>query len=794
MKTILRIAKAELLTLFYSPIAWFLIIVFLIQCGVVYVGQLEANARSQEMSGSVPTYFGYLTETIFVAPGGLFNTVMQNLYLYIPLLTMSLISRETSSGTIKLLYSSPIDIREIVLGKFAAMMAYSLVLVGVIAIFIISGMFHIDHPDRGMLMTAMLGFYLLLCTYSAIGLFMSCLTTYQVVAAVSTFVMIGILSFVGSLWQNVAFIRELTYFLSINGRTRNLLGGLVTTKDVIYFLVIIYMFLALSIYKLRDGMESKPALIRAGRYLSVIATGLFIGCISSIPSLIGYYDATANHLRTLTPNAQHIIKQLGDEPLEVTVYNNLLSKFWFLGGPESYKENQSRWEYYQRFKHNIDLDMVVYYDNPLNENYVLPSYPGKTMKQVAELLAKGRKLKLKDFKTPEQMRKLIDLRPEMNQYVMQLKWRGRKTFLRVFDDQAIWPSETEVAAAIKRLLQAKLPRIGFLTGQLERDVNKMGDKDYKALTNLSTFRNSLINQGFDVDSVDLEGKEVSHDISTLVIADPKVPFAPAVLIKLEKYVDDGGNLLIATEPGKQDILNPLLAKIGVQINQGIIVQESEQFSPDMVTAKLTDFAGTFYKPLIKSVADSIKVSMPSVTGLTYSTNGMFKVEPLLLTDAKKSWTKKTKLDLELFNKASASVITGNVTGSINAPKPPVLGTLLFSANDGDVRGVVPTAIALTRKIHGKEQHIVVTGDADFLSNSELGRRNMRTSNFLFSTGLFSWLSNKQFPIDTSRPDSMDKKIKVTTDQVDVLRIIYLWVLPGILLLFSIILLVRRKRK
>src|SRR5690606_28313783 len=117
---------------------------------------------------------------------------MQKLYLYIPLLTMGLISRETSSGTIKLLYSSPIKVREIVFGKYLAMIVYSLVLVTIVTIFVISGIAQIESPDTGMLMTALLGFFLLLCAYAAIGLFMSSLTTYQVVAAICTFVMIGI--------------------------------------------------------------------------------------------------------------------------------------------------------------------------------------------------------------------------------------------------------------------------------------------------------------------------------------------------------------------------------------------------------------------------------------------------------------------------------------------------------------------------------------------------------------------------------------------------------------------------
>jgi ABC-2 type transport system permease protein len=122
------------------------------------------------------------------------------------------------------------------------------------------------------------------------------------------------------------------------------------------------------------------------------------------------------------------------------------------------------------------------------------------------------------------------------------------------------------------------------------------------------------------------------------------------------------------------------------------------------------------------------------------------------------------------------------------------GTVSFSEKDGDVRGPIPTALSLTRKINGKEQRIIVTGDADFMSNSELQRFNLRTANFAFNTALFSWLSYGEFPIDSSRPDSKDKRTNVTMDQVDFLRIVYVWILPALLLAFGAILLIRRKRK
>ncbi len=399
MKVILKIAKTELRTLFYSPIAWFLMIVFLIQCGFVYLSQLDMVVRNIEMSGNKREFWSSITEWVYLGYGGLFATIMQNLYLYMPLLTMSLISRELSSGTIKLLYSSPLKVYEIVFGKYIAMMVYSLVLVAIVAIFLVAGNSHIQHPETGMLMSAMFGFYLLLLAYSAIGLFMSCLTSYQVVAAISTFVMIGILSYIGRLWQDIGFVRELTYYLSINGRTQKMLGGLITTKDVLYFFIIVFIFLGFSIFKIRSGMESKPASVKAMRYLALIVSALFIGYISSIPGFVGYWDTTQDKSRTLTPRVQQIMKDLGEEPLEVTAYANLLDNFFYLGGATAYNDNQARWESYLRFKHNIDLKIVRYYDSVPGP--MMKRYPGKSLKEVADQFAKSNDMDMEDLLTPE---------------------------------------------------------------------------------------------------------------------------------------------------------------------------------------------------------------------------------------------------------------------------------------------------------------------------------------------------------------------------------------------------------
>jgi ABC-2 type transport system permease protein len=815
MNLIYKVAKTELRNLFYSPIAWFLTIAFFVQCAITYTKLLGNFATSQEMGGIQLAELSQLTGRIFTSSYGFFPPIMQNLYLYLPLLTMGLISREINAGTISLLYSSPVKIREIVFGKFTAMLIYNLILVLCIGVFMIAGILDIKSADWSMLLSASLGFYLLLAAYSAIGLFMSSLTSYQVVAAISTFVMIGILSYIGTLWQGIDFVRDLTYFLSLSGRTQHMLRGLISTKDVLYFIIIVSLFLSFSICKLKFAREAKSWPKKTAAYLLISICALFIGYFSSRPNFIAYWDTTADNTNTLTPTAQEIIKELGDEPLQVTIYNNFLDDHSLYGLPEQRNFVLEQWEPYLRFKPNITFQFVNYYDRPLALNYdMFKFYPGKTMPQIVAQNAKASGFKLSLFKTPAQISKIIDLKPELNRFVMQLSYKGKTTFLRVFNDQLIWPSETEVSAAFKRLLQADMPKIGFISGAGERNPYKKGDRAYKLMASDKTFRFSLINQGFDIDTISIDKQEIPENITALVLADPLKSLSNAAIQKLSGYIDKGGNLLIAGEPGRQQMINPLLNKIGVRFTDGMLEEKDDDNAPWLMLPRITPQGILLSKSLDKPSIDTLPVSLTGAAALTYTSNG-FEISPLLKTKSASAHnTNIQNPDLALTandvagnsNTAAPQTTTSlNVVGKLTVLKPTLVklnGADRHNSQKADSGMQVPkapgsvytTAISLTRKVNGKDQRIVISGDADFMSNTELNRYEPRTSNFFFVAALFSWLDHGKFPIDTSRPDARDNRLTVSTDRVALLKIWYIWVLPAILLLGGSVLLIRRRRK
>jgi len=789
MKTIFKIAKAELALLFYSPIAWFLLVAFLFQCGLVYTSAIQDLLMIQEMGGRGLKGLRFLTSSTFSPPYGIWPGLAGKLYLYLPLLTMGLMSREINSGTIKLLYSSPLKVREIIFGKFIGMMFYNGVLIGVLSLISVFGFFNIHGADGGLLFSGMLGLYLLLCTYAAIGLFMSCLTSYQVVAALSTLVVLAILSYIGTLWQDIDFVRDLAYFLSINGRADNMLLGLVTTKDVLYFLIITGVFLGFSIYKLKSDRESKPVWVKAGRYVLILASALVLGYVTSLPGFIAYADATATRTNTLTANTQKILRQTGDAPIEVTSYINLLDNHFYYGRPEGRNEFLARWEPYLRFKPNIQFRYVYFYDSTADKN--LYTYnPGMNLVALAEQRAKGMKINMDLFHTPAEMRRIIDLRPEENRYVMQLRYKGRTTFLRLYDDQYVFPSETETSAALNRLMQARLPKIAFVQGEMERSIDKAGDRHYKVLTNQINFRNSLVNQGFDVETVFIKDQEIPKDITALVIADPKVSFDTPTQKRIQRYIAEGGNLLIAGEPGKQAILNPLLQPLGVQLMEGMLVQQNKDFSAELIQALPSPAAKELSAQLQAAANDSLVVSMRGAAALAYSKEGPFTIIPLLVTPERSSWNKKIRPDADMIESAEGA----DVVETGDAKPNPAFRDIVYLPEQGDKNGPLPVVIGLSRTINGRQQRIVISGDADFLSNSELSRGNLATCNFDFSTAVFGWFTYGEFPIDTSRPKSHDNRIAMTDKTLRLVKIFLLGVLPGLLLMIGTILLVRRKRK
>ncbi|MNJ91709.1 ABC-type uncharacterized transport system [compost metagenome] len=761
---ILKIAKLEISILFYSPVAWLVLAIFVVQSGT---GFFTSFAMVQEAI-SMGERTSDLTASFFIGMSGLFTKILDTLYLYIPLLSMGVMSREMSSGSIKLLLSSPVKIKEIILGKYLALVGYGAILVLILAGYGVIAAITIDHADIYLILSGLTGIFLLICTYSAIGLFMSSLTSYQVVAAISTLAVFAVLRYVGGIGQRIDFIRDLTYFLSISGRADEMLKGLISSKDVIYFILIICLFLSLCILRLQAGRESKHWTVLTGKYTLLICLILFTGYLSSRPALIGYIDMTATKSMTLTRGSQDTAKKIDGE-LEINTYVNLLDRSVYSGLPVSRNGDLSLFDGYRRFLPGLKMNYVYYYDVEDLKNSPNLTYQGDisgmNKHQIAEKVAENMELDLDDFMSPDQIRKQINLIPEGNTLVRQFRYKGKTSWLRFYNDFNRIPGEAEITAALKRLI-AGAPKVAFITGDNERSIEKSGDRNYLIFSNSKPTRRALINQGFEVFNIDLSTQEIPDSLSVLVLGDPTTALTAVAQKKIKAYLNKGGNMLITGEPGRQQILNPLLEHIGVQLLNGTLVSPSEDNAPDLIMgtfskqAKETD---TLFARLRRSGTYMI---MQGTAGLSFDRSAGFKTDTLV-TSPEFGWNKQGPIDLAATD-------------------------VKFNPMSGDQPGPFPIVLSMTKNKGSFLQKIIVSGDADFMSNGELAKD--RSYNEQFTLKLFKWFSNGRFPVEIKRAAKLDNSLKVNKKQVSALKVAYLGVLPALIVALGSFILIRRKRK
>ena len=752
MHKIFKIAKVELSILFYSPIAWLVLIIFILQSGLTFVDLLDAKETSQQLGSSLKN----LTEDIFGGNKGFFSSVQDKLYLYIPLLTMGLISKELHSGSIKLLFSSPVTSKQIILGKFLAMAVYGLLLVGVLLLIVAAGVISIQNLDFKYVLGGIFGLYLLLCAYSSIGLFMSSLTSYQVVAAISTLAVLAALNYIGTIGQSIDFVRDITYWISISGRADNFVNGLISSKDVLYFLLIIFFFLFLTVMRFDRGRKQESRISRIITYV-VLTTGvLLFGYLSSLPFLDTYYDTSRFKRNTLTNSTLELIDKL-EGPIHLTTYVNVLNGYAHIGAPKYRIFEFNQFSKFTRFIPEIDISYVSYYDS----TYTSRDETIKSFEKEARKSAVAYGYDFDKVLTPKEIRSQIDLTDEKNFFVRKMAYKGKTTSLRMFYDQIGYPQEAEIAAAMKRLLE-KSVRVGFLDQNGERDINRAADKSYYELTSALQSRSALVNQGFDMISLNLESTEKTLDsLDILVIADPLMPYSDEQIKKIIKYLENGGNALIAGEPGKGHLLKPFLDYLDVEFANGIVLEDSKKYEPDLIQAKIAPEA----KSLSINLDDKDIVSVSGSAALQVLPKTKFKVTPILKPKNSKIWMENLPIDFE----------SDSLTFSINKSSSPVL------------------ALSLKRKAKGKNQRIVISGDSDFMSNGEIRRFNITNRNSKYTTQLFRWLSNDQFPIDISRKEPIDNKIKIEQQGIWYLKLFFMLVLPLTLGIGGTVLLIKRKR-
>lgn len=234
----------EIRSFLSSIIGYVFILIYLIASGLfhwVISGEIGTNLLEGAEADLIP--FFNLSPVIFL--------------ILIPAITMRSIAEERRTGTIELLFTRPISDLKILLAKYFA--GVTLLLVALLPTFIYYiSMYYLGNPvgiiDTGATLTSYLGLILLGATFVAIGIFASTLTSSQIVAFILAMFLswlfydgFGLLGSFNLMGQFDSVIQYCGIAFHYDGIKR----GVIDTKNVIYFITVITMFIfaALTVIK-----------------------------------------------------------------------------------------------------------------------------------------------------------------------------------------------------------------------------------------------------------------------------------------------------------------------------------------------------------------------------------------------------------------------------------------------------------------------------------------------------------------------------------------------------------------
>ena len=228
-----HILKKELKDFFISPIAYIVLSIFLIITGWFFFSTFfiydQANMRS----------FFALLPIIFT--------------FVIPAVTMRLFSEEFNIGSYEILLTMPVTFGDIVFGKFAA----GLIMTGAMLLPTVAypiSISVIGDLDWGPVIGGYLGALLLGGTFAAVGVFASALTRNQIIA----FILGAAICFILTLIDKMLFffpesLLNVIEYLGADFHFRNISKGIIDSRDLVYFISVIFI----SLYGTRLALQNK---------------------------------------------------------------------------------------------------------------------------------------------------------------------------------------------------------------------------------------------------------------------------------------------------------------------------------------------------------------------------------------------------------------------------------------------------------------------------------------------------------------------------------------------------------
>jgi ABC-2 type transport system permease protein len=228
MRNVAPLTQRELAASFLSPIAYVVGCVFLLFTGYYFVTQVLVPGNEASM------------RPLFAAMTGI-------LVFAVPLLTMRAVAEEFSTGTIETLMTAPVTDAEVILGKFFGVLAlYAAMLATTIPHLLM--MMAYSQPQLGVVLFSYVGMLLIGALYISVGLFASCCTRHQLLAAVIGMGILSIFTFLVDYFADFAGpkVRGVLMYVNVPAHFDEFTKGILDTKSLVFFVstTVFFLFLA----------------------------------------------------------------------------------------------------------------------------------------------------------------------------------------------------------------------------------------------------------------------------------------------------------------------------------------------------------------------------------------------------------------------------------------------------------------------------------------------------------------------------------------------------------------------
>lgn len=253
----IAIFNKELSHYFKSLVAYVTIFFFLILCGLLFIVKLGVYAQVSAEAMMNPMYRSQINIYDIIIQPQLSNIVFLLLF-FTPLFTMRVFSEEKKMGTLELLFTYPLTDVQLVAGKFLGSAVVILSGVALTLAYPLIVWRLVPSMDWSGIITGYIGIVLMVLFYIAVGLWISSLTDSQVISSFATFGALLVFwiigwpaEFLASFMQGpfagmVGGLSKVLKEVSILDHFEAFSKGVIDTKDLVFFICAIFLFLFLT--------------------------------------------------------------------------------------------------------------------------------------------------------------------------------------------------------------------------------------------------------------------------------------------------------------------------------------------------------------------------------------------------------------------------------------------------------------------------------------------------------------------------------------------------------------------